>query len=108
MDVIPVTNETIMGEITCTPWFFPGRLSVNQTMGGRGFTSLSSPNNRYVLRMQDDGNLVVIAPGNNSRWASNSSSPNNRNSILVLQDDGNIVIVAPGGRVAWASGTNGR
>jgi hypothetical protein len=134
MVVIPGTNETVTGEIGCTAWFFPARLSVNQTMGGRGFSSLSSPNNRYVLRMQDDGNLVlysfgravwasntfvrgsivkmqgdgnlvIIAPGNRAVWASNSRGDN---SIFVLQNDGNMVIIAPGNRVIWASGTNGR
>jgi len=134
----PRDVQTInFGAVYCTPWFFPSRLSPNQTMGGQGFSSLSSPNNRYVLRMQDDGNLVlyswdravwssntfvrgsilrmqddgnlvVIAPGNRAVWASNSYGSNNRNSTLILQDDGNLVIYAPGGRPVWASNTMGR
>lgn len=97
--------------------------------------SLVSPNGRYVLRMQDDGNLVLRAPGNEPIWASatdktaadivmmqrdgnlvirkpvnvpiwESNTDGNSDSVLILQDDGNLVIYAHGNRPIWATGTN--
>lgn len=52
--------------------------------------------------MQSDGNLVIYGPGG-YRWASwTIGYPNSR---LVLQDDGNLVIYDATGRAVWASWT---
>lgn len=130
----PRSGTPSWGPIYCTGWFWPSRLQSSMFMGGRGFSSLSSPNNRYVLRMQTDGNLVlyssgravwasntyapgsivwmqgdgnlvIVAPGNHPIWSSGSRAAG---SILSVQDDGNVVIVAPGNHPVWATGTNGR
>jgi hypothetical protein len=89
--------------IGCTAWFYPGRLWPEMTMGGRGFDSLSSPNNRYVLRMQNDGNFVLYSWGR-PVWAINKFYGDN--TIVKMQGDGNLVVIAPGGAPVWASGTN--
>lgn len=59
----------------------------------------------HVLRMQSDGNLVLIATGNVAIWASNTSG--HPGAVAALQDDGNLVIIAPGNAPLCASGTNG-
>jgi Mannosyl-glycoprotein endo-beta-N-acetylglucosaminidase len=67
--------------------------------------SLSSPNGQFVLSMQCDGNLVLIAPGNHPIWASNTSQF--AGSILQMQGDGNAVVYGTGHVARWASGTSG-
>lgn len=63
-----------------------------------------SDDQRFVLAMQADGNLVEYAPGNRPVWASGTGVPG---TVLVNQSDGNLVLVAPGNRAVWATGTNG-
>lgn len=72
-------------------------------MGGRGFDSLSSPNNRYVLRMQTDGNFVLYSWGR-PVWAINKFHGDD--TIVRMQADGNLVVIAPGNVPVWSSGTN--
>lgn len=67
--------------------------------------SLRSNNGRYVLEMQDDGNLVLYAPGHIATWASGTDGE--RECVAVMQDDGNLVVIAAGNRPVWASGTDG-
>jgi hypothetical protein len=68
---------------------------------------LQSNNGRYVLVMQNDGNLVLYA-GPTVVWATNTWSlpiwlrPNR----AVMQDDGNFVLYSPANNPAWASGTH--
>jgi peptidoglycan hydrolase-like protein with peptidoglycan-binding domain len=94
---------------------------------------LTSPNARYALVMQSDGNLVeydagtpiwasntaghpgsdfeaqpdgnfvVYAPGHTAIWESNTSG--RTGSVLKIQDDGNVVIYAPGNIAIWTSNT---
>lgn len=63
---------------------------------------LVSPDGRYVLQMQTDGNLAQYAPGHRAVWSSKTSAPN---SILIMQRDGNLVIIAPGNHPVWATNT---
>ena len=58
-----------------------------------------------VLRMQDDGNLVIYDYQNSAVWASNTAGY--PGSVLRLEDDGNLLIYAPGTRPIWATGTSG-
>ena len=93
--------------------------------------ALTSPNGRYTLVMQSDGNLVefdadipvwasntripgsdfeaqavgnfvVYAPGHIAVWASGTSHPD---IVMILQDDRNIVIYTPGNVAVWTSNT---
>ena len=109
------------------------RLNPGDTLGPG--ERIQSPNGRYVLTMQTDGNLVLLAPGNRAVWASGTGegssvltmqpdgnavvrAPANRpvwftgtdawpGSVLIPQDDGNLVVVAPGNRPVWATNTMG-
>jgi hypothetical protein len=56
-----------------------------------------------TLAMQDDGNLVLYAPGQTPVWASNTHG--NNGAWLSMQADGNLVVVAPDGEPLWTSGT---
>ena len=64
---------------------------------------LISKNGRYVLVMQNDGNLVTYAPGNRPVWATNTFAAG---SVVRMQDDGNLVVYAPGNVPVWASRTD--
>lgn len=65
---------------------------------------LWSPNRLYVLRMQEDGNLVFYGAQWVAKWASRTQG--NPGSVLVMQSDGNLVIYR-GNVATWASGTHG-
>jgi GH25 family lysozyme M1 (1,4-beta-N-acetylmuramidase) len=56
-----------------------------------------------VLAMQEDGNLVLYAPGGHAIWASGTNGK--EGAYLVVQDDGNTVIYAPGHSPIWATHT---
>ncbi|WFE26862.1 hypothetical protein O7623_26920 [Solwaraspora sp. WMMD791] len=91
------------------------QLNANTTMYGGQY--ILSPDGRYGLLMQTDGNLVAYGPspcgwaqpnicrGPYDWWASNTGGqPGNR---VVMQSDGNLVVYRPNGSVAWASNTDG-
>lgn len=65
---------------------------------------LVSADGMYVLRMQDDGNLVERAPGNEVVWAAGTDRPG---SEARLQPDGNLVVIAPGNVPVWSTKTDG-
>jgi murein DD-endopeptidase MepM/ murein hydrolase activator NlpD len=54
------------------------------------------------LAMQADGNLVIYSTTNQALWTPMTSGSNHR---LVVQDDGNVVMYNPANQVAWQSGT---
>lgn len=56
-----------------------------------------------ALVMQQDGNLVLYAPGGIPVWSSGTNG--NLGPYLVVQDDGNVVIYRPGGVAVWATDT---
>lgn len=65
-----------------------------------------SPNGKFFLLMQNDGNLVIYKKDVGAIWSSNTmGSGANR---AAMQDDGNFVLYAPNYVPKWASGTNGR
>lgn len=83
---------------------FPGEtLYVNE--------SIYSNDGKHVLKLQEDGNLVLYSNYNNvlqQTWTSNT--PNNANSLvtcLMMQGDGNLVLYNDRWDVAWASKTSG-
>lgn len=65
---------------------------------------IRSADKRYFTLMQDDGNMVVYAPGYRVIWASNTSG--NAGAYLGVQSDGNVVIYRPGGQPVWSTSTN--
>jgi len=82
----------------------PGTSLARSTTTMFGGESLSSPNGRYRMLFQPDGNLVVYADGGRVVWASASSAPGGR---FVSQSDGNLVIYSASGRPVWASNSGG-
>jgi hypothetical protein len=97
--------------------------------------SLASPNGRYRLVMQGDGNVVEYGPAG-AEWSTrtgaggaalimtaggdavvarrteravwHSSSAGNNGARLVVQDDGNVVVYRTNGTAAWASRTTSK
>lgn len=67
--------------------------------------TVASPTSGYVLAMQTDGNLVLIAPGNRPVWWSGTRVPG---TVLQVGPDGNVVLYAPGHKAIWWTGTAGR
>lgn len=65
------------------------------------WASNTSGNAGAIVRMQTDGNMVVVGAGNNPLCKSNTSGYGG--AILRMQDDGNLVVVAPGNYPVWAS-----
>lgn len=70
-------------------------------------TSIESPNKKYQLIYQTDGNLVVyeLLPNRRALWATGTqgASPGK----VTMQADGNLVVYEAGGAVAWSSKTSG-
>lgn len=66
---------------------------------------VSSPDRRFRLTLQSDGNLVLYGPGA-ALWSTGTYG--NPGSVLAMQFDGNLVLYAPDGRALWTSGTFGR
>ena len=62
---------------------------------------LSSPNGKYRLAMQADGNLVLSFEGH-PLWASGTAG--HPGAFLALQADGDLVVYQ-GDRLVWSSGT---
>jgi hypothetical protein len=81
----------------------PGQLSPGQEITSG--TQIASPDGRFVLQMQSDGNLVLRAPGN--RPLGDTGTAGHDGTIAVMQADGNFVLRAPGNIPIWASGTDG-
>jgi len=110
----------------------PSRLPAGATL--QSGSLLASPNGRYLLVMQTDGNLVlyaqgqalwasnthhhagafatmqtdgnfVIYQGHRAIWSSNSRHGASGSYVLFVQNDGNIVVYSPANRPIWASNT---
>ncbi|MDN3354429.1 hypothetical protein [Actinomadura sp. DC4] len=62
----------------------------------------TSGNGRTILRLQQDGNLVLYKDGRAAWQAPNAWS---RGVTAVFQQDGNFVVYNGGGGPVWASGT---
>jgi hypothetical protein len=89
----------------------PAGLAADALLPGDGLAAgerLTSPNGRYALVMQPDGDLVLCR-GDATLWRSGTAGLGSPS--CHLQDDGNLVVYgARGGRrvAAWNSGTAGR
>ena len=69
---------------------------------------LYSPNGKYYLIFQSDGNLVIYTDKNSATWSSGTYG--NSSAVLVLQKDGNLVIYKDKtfNSAIWSSQTFGR
>ena len=81
----------------------PGQLNPGQEITSG--TQIASPDGKFVLQMQSDGNLVLRAPGNTP--LGDTGTAGHDGTIAVMQADGNFVLRAPGNIPIWASGTDG-
>jgi peptidoglycan hydrolase-like protein with peptidoglycan-binding domain len=81
----------------------PGQLNPGQQITSG--TQVASPDGKFVLQMQSDGNLVLRAPGNIPLGDTHTAGHDG--TIAVMQADGNFVLIAPGNIPVWASGTDG-
>ena len=82
----------------------PGVLASGATLNNG--QSLYSPNRKYHLTMQGDGNLVLYDSNNNSKWSSGTAGSG---LYVTMQGDGNLVIYdnATPRASYWASNTSG-
>jgi peptidoglycan hydrolase-like protein with peptidoglycan-binding domain len=81
----------------------PGQLNPGQQITSG--TQVASPDGKFVLQMQSDGNLVLRAPGNTPLGDTHTAGHDG--TIAMMQADGNFVLTAPGNIPVWASGTDG-
>ncbi len=65
---------------------------------------MRSSDRRYELRMQSDGNLVLVLDGS-PIW--NAGTGGNPGSRAVMQTDGNFVVYSAGGQALWHTRTTG-
>lgn len=93
------TTAALAGTASADTTFLGSRTQLNPGQ------MVASPKSGYVLAMQQDGNLVMIAPGNRPVWSSGTRVPN---TVLQVQQDGNVVLYAPGHKQVWSTGTNGK
>ena len=66
--------------------------------------ALTSPNGRYKVAMEHDGNLVMYDV-DRAIWASNTAGSGA--DRIEMRDDGNVVICHEGDKPTWTSRTNG-
>lgn len=71
---------------------------------GTGISSLKSPNGRFELVMQVDGNLVISIVRGATFW--NSGTMGNPGAFAQLQEDGNLVIYSARKDALWNTQTN--
>ncbi|AGA28044.1 S8 family serine peptidase [Singulisphaera acidiphila] len=91
----PATNALLW---TSNNTLLPGKqLNPNQL--------ISSPNGRFQLLMQTDGNLVVYGPSG-AVWSTNTGG--HPGAVVLMQTDGNLVVYNNSGTPIWSTGTHGR
>jgi hypothetical protein len=78
------------------------RLSSGQRISGG--EALTSPNGRYKVAMETDGNLVMYDV-DKPVWGSNTAGSGA--NIAEMRDDGDLVIYHEGDKPAWTSRTRG-
>ncbi len=96
-----VPADGIVGPQTKAALGNPGSSSAGNPSGqlnpGQQITSgtqIASPDGKFVLQMQSDGNLVLRAPGNVP--LEDTHTAGHDGTIAVMQADGNFVLRAPG------------
>ncbi|MFF5232446.1 hypothetical protein [Dactylosporangium sp. NPDC000521] len=67
---------------------------------------LRSPNGKYTLTQQPDGNLVLADEAKRVQWS--SQTPSNPGAYAGFTRDGDLAVYAKGGGVLWHSATAGK
>lgn len=103
-------------EPTPTPTPLPVRTTLGDRLqAGQGLgvdQQLVSPNGRFTLLMQSDGNLVLyrdqVAAGT-AYWATGTNwlPQDQKPTTMAMQSDGHLVVYDPSGVPRWGSGTWG-
>jgi outer membrane protein assembly factor BamB len=78
---------------------------LNSGQGLQVGESLGSPDGRFSLTLQPDGNLVLYDQDSQPVWA--SATDGQEVSSATMQEDGNLVLNSAGGDPVWASDTYG-
>src|SRR5215471_6391184 len=69
---------------------------------------LLSPNGKFTLIMQGDGNLVLYSVDTSKAlWASGTWNTTTKVTHAIMQNDGNLVCYDDNGKAYWASNTSG-
>jgi hypothetical protein len=87
-----------------SPPVIPSMLRAGQTLTAGH--SLRSPDGRYTLAMQTDGNLVVYNAAHLAMWNTVTFGTGGSN-YLSMQPDGNLVVYKSPGVSVWSSGSVG-
>lgn len=82
---------------------YTGIMNVNQVLNANQI--LISPDGRYKLIMQGDGNLVLYSPNRAIWWTSTNGKPVVK---FAVQGDGNLVLYDATYKPYWNTGTQGR
>ncbi len=78
------------------------RLSAGEQLGAN--QRLVSPDGRYSLVMQANGNLLEYGPDNETIWATGTQVAG---SVAAMRWNGQLVVTTPWNQVIWATGTDG-
>ena len=86
--------------------FIPsGRVYTDTAISQRDFKQLTSVNQRFTVKLQSDGNLVVLDRGRQV-WSTNTGG---RQAVIArVQNDGNIVLMRGDQSVVWQTHTTGK
>ena len=69
---------------------------------------LVSKNQKYQLKVQSDGNLVLYKEGDNIIWSSNTAGSGTGPFHLIVQNDGNLCLYDGSGKCTWDTKTFGK
>jgi cell wall-associated NlpC family hydrolase len=84
-------------------FYFPSELKAPGTLPVGH--SMQSPDGRYKLIMQGDGNLVFY--GSDGHWIWNTNTDGKAANRAAMQGDGNLVLYTKADKVVWHTSTNG-
>jgi hypothetical protein len=86
----------------------PGQQYKNKLRAGetlRVGESLFSPNQRYRLDVQEDGNVVLSTDKGGKLW-STKTAQTGKNNYLEMQQDGNLIVYTDKHELKWQSNTS--
>ncbi len=102
-------NQPLWASNTVTPAMPTAPTKSGELLSGQGIaagTALKSPDGRFKLNLQTDGNLVLHGPADQPLWATGTNGHYNVWDA-TMQTDGNFVVHDAQAAPLWATGTNG-